>query len=256
MQGYLCCGAVIRWQLLSSSDTLVSSESQHVSSSEMQDSFHCHSGVDQNPIQTIIYWTLLFASITILVALTACGDSTKQIKRLPDDAIILAFGDSLTHGTGANKNESYPAILEQSINRKVINAGIPGELSINGLKRLPQLLEKHRPDLLILCHAGNDLLRKKNLAEAEKNIRQMIALAMNRNIPVILLAVPKPGVFLSDAELYSNIAGNTDITYIPNLMTEILSDTSMKSDPIHPNQDGYRKIALTLANVLRDSGAL
>lgn len=192
----------------------------------------------------------------LLISLTACGDSTKQIARLPDDAVILAFGDSLTHGTGADKNESYPIILEQSINRKVINAGIPGELSMQGLKRLPKLLDKHQPGLLILCHGGNDLLQKKNLTKAETNIRQMIALAVNKNIPVILLGVPKPGLFLNDAKLYSNISENTDITYIPNLIAEILSDASMKSDPVHPNKAGYRKMALALATTLRDSGAL
>ena len=194
--------------------------------------------------------------LLILIFLTGCGDSTKQIARLPDNAVILAFGDSLTHGTGSDKNESYPIILEQSINRKVINAGIPGELSLQGLERLPKLLDKHQPGLLILCHGGNDLLQKKNLTKAETNIRQMIALAVNKNIPVILLGVPKPGLFLNDAKLYSNISENTDITYIPNLIAEILSDASMKSDPIHPNKAGYRKMALALATTLRDMGAL
>jgi acyl-CoA thioesterase I len=222
----------------------------------MKKTFYCRSGEYQNPVKIIIYWMLVFTSMTILIALAACDDSTKQITQLPDDAVILAFGDSLTHGTGAEKNESYPVILEQSINRKVINAGIPGELSIHGLKRLPQLLEQHQPELLILCHGGNDLLQKKNLAETETNIRQMIALAVNKDIPVILLGVPKPGLFLNDAKLYSNISESTDITYIPNLIAEILSDASMKSDPVHPNEAGYKKMALALASALRDSGAL
>lgn len=192
----------------------------------------------------------------LLISLAACGDSSKQIAQLPDDAVILAFGDSLTYGTGANKGESYPAILEQSVNRKVVNAGVPGELSVQGLKRLPNLLDKHQPGLLILCHGGNDLLHKGNLAEAEANIRQMIALAANKNIPVILLGVPKPGLFLNDAALYNNISENTDITYIPNLIAEILSDASMKSDPVHPNKNGYREMALVVADTLRNSGAL
>lgn len=194
--------------------------------------------------------------LLLLLTLAACSDSTPQITHLSDDAVILAFGDSLTHGTGASKSESYPAILENSINRKVINAGVPGELSMQGLKRLPELLEKHQPGLLILCHGGNDILKKHNLAEAEANIRQMIALAKNKNIPVILLGVPKPGLFLRDATLYNNISENTDITFVPNLIAEILSDASMKSDPAHPNKAGYRKMALVLADTLRDSGAL
>jgi lysophospholipase L1-like esterase len=127
---------------------------------------------------------------------------------------------------------------------------------MQGLKRLPKLLDKYQPDLLILCHGGNDILRRENLAEAEANIRQMISLAKNKNIPIVLLGVPKPGLFLSDAALYSNISENTDITFIPNLIAEILSDASMKSDPAHPNKTGYRRMALALADTLRDSGAI
>ncbi len=194
--------------------------------------------------------------LLLLLCLTACSDSTPQINPLSNDAVILAFGDSLTHGTGASKGESYPAILEKSINRKVINAGVPGELSIQGLKRLPELLDKHQPKLLILCHGGNDILHRENLADAEANIRQMIALAKNKNIPVILLGVPKPSLFLNPAKLYANIAENTNVIFIPNLIPDILSDASMKSDPAHPNKTGYRKMALALADTLRDSGAL
>ena len=192
----------------------------------------------------------------LLICLAACSDSTPQINPLSDDAVILAFGDSLTHGTGASKGESYPAILENSINRKVINAGVPGELTMQGLKRLPELLDKHQPKLLILCHGGNDILHRENLADAEANIRQMIALAKNKNIPVILLGVPKPSLFLNPAKLYANIAENTNVIFIPNLIPDILSDASMKSDPAHPNKTGYRKMALALADTLRDSGAL
>jgi lysophospholipase L1-like esterase len=194
--------------------------------------------------------------LLILISLSACGDSQQQFAPLPDDAIILAFGDSLTFGSGARKGESYPAVLETSVNRKVINAGVPGELSVQGLKRLPKLLDKYKPDLLILCHGGNDILQKHDLAKAESNIRQMILLAENKNIPVILLGVPKPGLFLNDADLYNNIADNTKVTFIPNLIAKILSDASMKSDPVHPNNIGYSKMASALTSTLRENGAL
>ncbi|MFB3091405.1 MAG: arylesterase [Gammaproteobacteria bacterium] len=198
--------------------------------------------------QTFCLWLLIF--------LTACGDPTPQLERLPDDTVILAFGDSLTYGTGANKEESYPSVLENTINRKIINAGVPGELSMQGLKRLPKLLEKYQPGLMILCHGGNDILWKENLAEAETNIREMIALAKNKNIPVILLGVPKPGLFLSSAKLYANIAESTNVIFMPNLIADVLSDASMKSDSVHPNKAGYREMAFTIANTLQDAGAL
>jgi len=194
--------------------------------------------------------------LCLLICLAACGDSTKQITQLPDDAVILAFGDSLTYGTGAEKNESYPVILENTINRKVINAGVPGELSMQGLKRLPKLLEKYQPDLLILCHGGNDILQRGSHAKTEANIREMIALAEKKNIPVILLGVPKPGLFLSSAKLYANIAESTSVIFMPNLIADVLSDASMKSDSVHPNKAGYREMAFTVANTLQDAGAL
>ena len=192
----------------------------------------------------------------LLICLTACGNSTPQLERLSDDAIILAFGDSLTYGTGANKGESYPAVLENTIHRKVINAGVPGELSMQGLTRLSKLFDKYQPDLLILCHGGNDIIRKEDLAEAETNIRQMIALAENKNIPVILLGVPKPGLFLSSAKLYANIAESTNVIFMPNLIADVLSDASMKSDSVHPNKAGYREMASSLAITLRNIGAI
>ena len=194
--------------------------------------------------------------LLLLICLAACGDSSQQLERLPDDAVILAFGDSLTYGTGAEKNESYPVILENTINRKVINAGVPGELSIQGLKRLTKFLDKHQPGLLILCHGGNDILQRGSHAEAEDNIRKMIALAENKNIPVILLGVPKPGLFLSSAKLYANIAESTNVIFMPNLIADVLSDASMKSDSVHPNKAGYREMAFTISNILQDAGAL
>ena len=194
--------------------------------------------------------------LLILIFPVACGNSQQQLARLSDDAVILTFGDSLTYGSDAAKNESYPAVLERLIHRKIINAGISGELSTTGLKRLPSLLDKYQPDLLILCHGGNDILKKKNLAETETNIRQMISLAQDKNIPVILLGVPKPGLFLNDADLYNNIADSTDIIFIPNLIAKILSEASLKSDPVHPNKAGYRKITESLADTLRKSDAL
>ena len=94
----------------------------------------------------------------LLCCLAVAGcDPTPKVKALGDDAVILAFGDSLTFGTGASKHKSYPAQLQALISRTVINAGIPVEVSNTGLRRLPALLTRHQPDLVIICHGGNDI---------------------------------------------------------------------------------------------------
>ena len=194
--------------------------------------------------------------ICVLLALFACGESA-SLPRLDPDAVILSFGDSLTHGQGVNREtESYPAVLEKLSGRKVINAGISGELSEEGLKRLPALLDKHQPDLMILCHGGNDILRKKDLNQMGANVREMIRLAKDRNIPVVMLGVPRPAIFLSSLEIYQEIAESTGVLFIEDLIPDVLSDNSLKSDTVHPNKDGYQKIAEDIFSVLQDSGAV
>ena len=101
------------------------------------------------------HFILLFISL-----LTAC-DSESSLLPLTGNATILAFDDSLTAGNGASEIESYPARLAGLLNRKVINAGISGEKSSEGLESLAALLDQHSPKLLILCHGDNDLLRKR-----------------------------------------------------------------------------------------------
>lgn len=108
--------------------------------------------------------------------LTACGDQL-QLTPLSSDATILAFGDSLTAGNGAPEDSSYPAQLSRLINRSVIDAGISGEESSVGKARLEVLLDTQRLQLLILCHGGNDLLRKRPISQLESNLIKMIAMA-------------------------------------------------------------------------------
>lgn len=198
----------------------------------------------------------LLLSAVIVILLSACGDKTPRLSPLASDDVILAFGDSITHGNGAKEDEAYPAVLQELTGRKVINAGVSGEESEPGLRRLSGVLEQHQPRLLILCHGGNDMMRKRNINKMESNIRGMIQLARDKNIPVIMLGVPKPGLFLSSFETYKKIADSTEIVFIEDLVPDVLADKSLKSDTVHPNKDGYRLMAETIYSVLKESGAL
>lgn len=193
--------------------------------------------------------------ILLLCLLTACSDSPK-LSPLPPDGTVLAFGDSLTYGTGATDGESYPAVLQTLSGRAVINAGVPGEISAEGLARLPQALDEHLPRLLILCHGGNDFLRALGEKQAADNIRAMINLARSRGVEVVLMGVPKFGILLSPPEFYANLAEELKVPYEGDAIRSVLVDNSMKSDEVHPNAQGYRVIAETLMNLLRKSGAI
>ena len=190
-----------------------------------------------------------------LFLLAACGGGPK-LEKLQSGDVLLAFGDSLTFGTGATPAESYPAVLERSIGRKVVNAGVPGETSAEGLARLPGVLDEVQPKLLILCHGGNDFLRRLGEAKAAENVRAMIRLARERNVPVILLATPKPGLPPSVPAFYAEIAAELGVPFDDAVIKAVVFDNRLKSDMVHPNAKGYAQIAAALRDVLKKSGAI
>jgi len=192
----------------------------------------------------------------MLLALAACGGGSAKLERLGTGDVVLAFGDSLTHGTGANPAESYPAVLEGSIGRKVVNAGVPGETSAEGLARLPGVLEEVRPKLLILCHGGNDFLRRLDESRARDNVRAMIALARGKGVDVILLATPKPSVPPSIPPFYGEVAADLRVPFEEAVIRAVLVDNRLKSDLVHPNAQGYARIAAAVKKLLEKSGAL
>lgn len=193
----------------------------------------------------------------LFIFLTACGDSEKIFTPLAKDAVILAFGDSLTYGVGTTKKTNYPAILEKLSHHRVINAGFSGEISSVGLKRLPKLLDKYKPELLILIHGGNDILKKISHQKTAENLRQMITEAKQRNIKVVMLGVPSFGLFLlTSAEFYQQVATSENIPINIEVLADILSSSELKSDQVHPNTKGYQMMAEAIYKLLQHSGAL
>jgi len=195
-------------------------------------------------------WSLIAAFAT------ACGGSVPKLGRLDDKAVVLAFGDSLTFGTGANPTEAYPAVLGPLIARKVVGSGMPGEVSEEGLARLPEVLDEVQPGLLILCHGGNDFLRKSDEGKAAANVRAMVKLARDRGIAVVILATPKPGFGVELPKFYGDIGREFGIPVEAEILGAVLTDRGLKSDLVHPNAQGYRKIAEAVAKMLKKAGAV
>lgn len=194
--------------------------------------------------------------LLISLIITGCTEPP-SLPKLSSNSVILAFGDSLTYGSGSTQDQNYPNILSNLIHLTVVNEGVPGEISQKGVSRLPQLLDNYRPDLLILMHGGNDMLRKIKRKETAENISNMIKEAQKRNIAVFLLGVPEPTLFfLNSAQLYQTIADQFQIPAELELMPDILSDRNLKSDPIHPNNAGYKKMAERIFKRLQEAGAL
>ena len=195
------------------------------------------------------------ALLACVLALAACAKSP-QLARLGPDDVVLTFGDSLTYGTGASEQESYPAQLGRMTGRRVVQSGVPGEVTSQALARLPGVLDEYSPRLLLLCTGGNDFLRRLGKLQAAANVRAMVRLAKGRNIDVVLIAPPEPGLTLSPPSFYDDIATEFHIPYESDVMGEVLRKPELKSDPIHPNASGYRIVAERLTELLRKSGAL
>lgn len=195
-------------------------------------------------------------TLLLVLLFTACGADHPKLPRLSQEAVVLAFGDSLTYGTGVAEQDSYPAVLQHLISRTVVRAGVPGEVTAAGLARLPDALDEHAPKLLILCHGGNDFLRNLGEQQAAANIRAMITLAKAKGVAVVLVGVPKAGLLLSPPEFYEEIAQEFGIPYEAATLSDILMSRALKSDTVHPNAQGYRKLAEALAGLLRESGAI
>jgi len=190
--------------------------------------------------------------------LFACADSNPKLTQLPEDAVILAFGDSLTFGTGADNSQtqSYPAVLQQLTGHTVINSGMPGEVSIDGLERLSEELEEYQPDLVILCHGGNDLIRRLNKDKLRHNLEQMVTLIQASGAQVVLIAVPNFNITLAVPDLYAEVAQQFNVPIELDIIPSVERNPKLKSDTIHPNTAGYKHVAHVVQQLLLNTGAL
>lgn len=196
------------------------------------------------------------AVLVFLLVLSGCGDKVPKLPKLAANDVIVAFGDSLTFGTGAAENESYPAVLGELIGRRVIRAGVPGEVTAQALRRLPQIVEEHQPKLVIVCIGGNDLLRRLAAAETKANLRSIVTSLKDKGIGVVLIGVPQPALFADPPPFYAEVAQELKIPYDAVAVKSVLYSGDLRSDPIHPNAKGYRRIAEAVAELLRKSGAI
>jgi acyl-CoA thioesterase-1 len=201
-------------------------------------------------IKTTLIAILALAIITNLVLMKENNSKSTNVV-LKENSLILAFGDSLTNGFGANSELSYPKLMQKKTGLKVINAGVNGELSSEGLLRLPMFL-RHKPDLVILCHGGNDILNNLSSVQLKNNLLAMIKLIQESGAKVLLVGVPNFGLFGFDVhEVYEEVADETDVSFEDKILTDIERKDSLKSDFIHPNEKGYEMMADAFIKILK-----
>jgi len=193
-------------------------------------------------------------ALLLLVLLASCSNSP-TLERLNTGDTILAFGDSLTFGKGTSRELAYPAILQELSGRSVINAGVSGETTAQGVNRLPGLLQEHDPALVILFEGGNDVLQNLAKSDTKANLARMIEAIKAHGAQLILVAVPEKSLFSSAAPWYGELADEHNVLVQDSIVAKLIKKPKMKSDSVHFNTAGYRALAEAIFELLSENGA-
>ena len=224
------------------------------------------------------YW-LTLSLVLLMLATLACANSRVQQDASVDNSQkapaplapaaspgkslpkIVAFGDSLTAGLGLTANESYPSILQKMLDAdgykyEVVNAGVSGDTSAGGVRRIDWALEGD-VRFLILELGANDLLRGQPVAEMKNNLRQIIERAKKRNVEVLLAGMYAPTNAGAEyqrevQEAFQSLAREQQVTLMPFFLDRVAGVESLNQrDGIHPNAEGTRIVAETVYRALR-----
>jgi len=197
--------------------------------------------------------SLAVFTILLLVFFGIRHSQEPKMTLLSTTETILAMGDSLTYGFQVAPKHSYPYQLSKMSGNRVINAGINGETSSEGLDRLPKLLEDPSIKIMILCLGANDIIQRQSITALKKNLKEMIQMAKGKGIRVLLVSVPNFTLFgLSDLEIYEKIAKEENVVLAPNILADILEQPSLKIDQVHPNALGYEQMSKMIYARLKD----
>jgi acyl-CoA thioesterase I len=189
--------------------------------------------------------------VAILVALFFIFSGKADIKNYPPkDGPIVAFGDSLVQGVGASNGNDLVSLLSAKIGEPIINLGVSGNTTAQGLARIDEVLEKE-PRLVILLLGGNDYLRKVPLGETFSNLRRIITRLQSQGAVILLLGVR--GGLISDKfdSYYEDLAEETGSAHVSDVLDGLIADQRYMSDAIHPNDVGYARIAERIYPVLK-----
>ena len=198
------------------------------------------------------------AATTALLA--ACGKRAPKPLALAAGSTVLALGDSLTSGVGAEAAAAYPAVLQELTGWQIVNGGVSGDTTAQALARLPGLLQAHRPVLVIVGIGGNDFLRQMSAETAQANIRRICQQAKDSGAQVLLVAVPQFSLLaagtgrLSDHPLYTALAKELQLPLLEGAWAEVLSNPALRSDQVHGNAAGYALFTQQLFDFVRQQG--
>jgi acyl-CoA thioesterase-1 len=193
---------------------------------------------------------------SLTVGAQESASPARQSSPADHERVIVAFGDSLTAGLGVAEEEAYPAVLERKIHEagfsyRVVNAGVSGETTAGGLRRVSWILQ-NRPEIVILELGANDGLRGLSLGESKKNLTGIIESLQREHIRIVLAGMRMPpnyGKEYTEAfeKIFPELAGRYHLTLIPFFLEGVAVRPDLnQADGIHPTALGYQKVVNNL----------
>lgn len=193
---------------------------------------------------------LLVAFLFLLVSLPAAASRT-----------VLVVGDSLSAAHGIDMRQGWVALLDQRLARdfpgyRVVNASVSGDTTAGGLARLPTLLKRHRPAIVVIELGGNDGLRGLPPNQMKSNIVEMIEKSKAEGAKVLLLGLrlpPNYGTRYTELfrRVYRNAAAEQKIPFVPLMLEGVDDSELMQSDRIHPTATAQPRILENVWPALR-----
>ena len=196
---------------------------------------------------------IFFKTLLISLILISCGETNK----LENINNILLFGVSLMSGYGLKEDQTLSIILENDLkkagyNIKIINGSVSGDTSEDGLYRIEEYTSRIDIDLIVLGLGANDMLRRINPVQTERNLRKIIEIIKAKNIKIILAgmkASPTNGFAYKKKfdDIFPKLAEEYDLKLIPFLLKNVALNPKLnQSDGIHPNYEGAKAISETI----------
>ncbi len=180
------------------------------------------------------------------------GSGPKSFRNFPPTATgaWVAFGDSLTEGYGASNGESYPAVFSKLTGIKVQNHGVSGNTTQDGLGRL-DTVAKLKPKVVLLCLGGNDTLRQIPRETTFANLEKIIDRFHSAGSFVVLIGIQSASLLRDKNEKhFEELAERKQVLFLENILDGVIFNRELMSDQIHPNAQGYEKIAKRFAEEL------
>jgi lysophospholipase L1-like esterase len=168
-------------------------------------------------------------------------------------AAIVAFGDSLTEGYRMSPGEGYPEQLAKLVGRPIVNRGVSGNTTADGLARLEADVLTESPRVVLLGLGANDMLRQQPIDETFGNLRRIVDRIHARGAMVVLIGVEGfPLVHGDYGARYRSLARETGCVYVADMLDGVLGDPALMYDQIHPNAAGYARIARRIDSEVGD----